>query len=211
MKPYSAYLFDGDGTLLDTAEMIYKCFVYTCKKYADLDITREQVFSNIGIPLRPQIESFLGPLSDEKADEIKKVHMEYQLSIYKDYMRLFPGVAETLSQLKNKGEKLAVVTSRRRYTLGLYLNYTGIFHFFDALITPESTVRHKPEPEPALEAAKQLQCSVTETLFVGDSTFDIECGAKAGMDTAFVAWSHINTSSMTIQPMYIIKNMTELI
>ena len=211
MKSYTAYLFDCDGTLIDTTELIYQCFVYSCKKYGDLEVTREEVFANIGIPLRNQLVHFLGPASDEKLSEITKAHMDYQLKIYEDYLGLFPGVTETLSQLKANEKKLGVVTSRKTFTLNLYFKHTGILQFFDTLITPELTEKHKPSPEPALEALKRLSCSAEETLFVGDSIYDIECGVKAGMDTAFVTWSRIDPDSLTIKPAYIINEMNELL
>ncbi|RLG28889.1 hypothetical protein DRN98_09000 [Methanosarcinales archaeon] len=211
MKQYKAYLFDGDGTLYDTAEMIYQCFAYSCKKFGNVNVTRDAVFGNIGIPLRPQLEHFLGPLSDEKAAEVMQTHMAYQLTIYKDYLTLFPGVAETLQQLKKNGKKLSVVTSRKIQTLSLYLETTGIKVLFDTLITPESTREHKPEPEPAFAALKALGCAPSEALFVGDSVYDIACGAEAGTDTAFVGWSHIPVSSVPIQPTYIINKMSELL
>ncbi len=211
MKQYTAYLFDGDGTLYDTAEMIYQCFSYSCKKFGNIDVKREEVFSNIGIPLLPQLEHFLGPFSDEKAAEVITAHMEYQSKIYKDYLKLFPGVAETLKQLKKNGKKLGIVTSRKTKTLTLYLEITEIKDLFDVLITPESTRRHKPEPEPAHAALEELDCDASETLFIGDSVYDIACGAGAGTDTAFVSWSYIPISSLTVQPTYIINEMGELL
>ena len=211
MKQYKAYLFDCDGTLIDTTELIYQCFLYSCKKYGDLEVKREEVFSNIGIPLRNQLVHFLGPLSEDKLSEITKAHMDYQLKIYKDYLDLFPEVAETLSQLKDNEKKLGIVTSRKTFTLNLYFKHTGILHYFDTLITPELTEKHKPEPEPAIEALKRLSCSAEETVFVGDSIYDIECGVKAGMDTAFVTWSRIDPKSLSIKPTFIINKMNELL
>ena len=120
MEQYKAYLFDCDGTLIDTTELIYQCFVYSCRKFGNISVTRDQVFANIGIPLRTQLQQFLDPLSDEKASEITSAHMEFQLSIYNDHLQLFPGISETLSQLKDKGKKLAVVTSRKTHTLSLF-------------------------------------------------------------------------------------------
>lgn len=211
MKRYAAYLFDGDGTLYDTAEMIYKCFLYTCKEFGGITVNRRDVFANIGIPLQPQLEHFLGPLSDQQAEKVTRAHMEYQMTLYKDCVKLFPAVASTLEYLKKRGSRLAVVTSRKHFTLKLYLEHTGIYQLFDILISPEDTLRHKPDPEPAEEALRRLGCQAHETLFIGDSEFDIACGAHAGTDTAFVAWSTIPSSQLPIQPTYIISTMEELI
>lgn len=211
MKEYKGYLFDADGTLFDTAEMIFQCFNHTCSMFGNIKICRNEVFSNIGIPLRPQLENFLGILNDSRAEEIIGEHMRYQLEIYKDYLCLFPGVADTLRDLKKKGKKLAVVTSRKIYTLTLFLKHTGIFRYFDSLITPESTKKYKPHPEPALEALRQLDCKAHEALFVGDAVFDIECGREAGMDTAFVSWSKLEPDSFSVKPDFIIDRIEELI
>ncbi len=211
MKQYSAYLFDADGTLFDTTELIYQCFCYTCKEFGNLDVTREQVFANIGIPLRPQLEHFLGPLSPEKEEVVVKAHMDFQLAIYKEHLAIFPGVQKTLEMLKNRGAQCAIVTSRKQFTLTLYLKQTGIYDYFDALITPELTQKHKPEPEPTFEACKQVQCSPQESLFIGDAVFDIQSGQSAGTDTAFVTWSQIPVSSLPIKPTYIIDSMEEIL
>ena len=211
MKDYSAYLFDADGTLFDTVEMIFQCYKYTCKKFGNLSITRELVFKNIGIPLKNQFEYFFDTLSDEKAEEVIKAYMDYQLKIFKEYLCLFPGVSEILHILKKKGKKLAIVTSRRIESLIIYLEHTNILDLFDVLVTPESTEKHKPLPEPASEALKQLNCKNRESLFIGDATFDIECGKNAGMDTAFVAWSKNTQSSLKFEPTYILNDMCDLV
>ncbi|MGD9201422.1 MAG: HAD-IA family hydrolase [Chitinispirillia bacterium] len=210
MKTYRAYLFDADGTLFDTTEMIFQCFKYSCKKYGNLSVTRKQVFKNIGLPLKIQFECLFGALSNERTEELIKAHMEYQLKIFKKYLRLFPGVAETLKMLKNNEKKLAIVTSRRMESLLIFLKDTNIFNLFNILITPESTEKHKPLPEPALEALKQLNCKNSESLFIGDATFDIECGKNAGMDTAFVSWSKNPPSSLNLKPTYILNDIYDL-
>jgi pyrophosphatase PpaX len=212
MKSYTAYLFDADGTLLDTTELIYQCFLYTCRKFGGYEITRKKVYDTIGIPLRAQVEIHLGKLSDEHYEKVRDAHMAYQQAIYKEYLKLFPGVIETLTRLKQDRKKLAVVTSRRMDSLTQYLKETGILNLFDALITPESTLKHKPDPEPALEAIAQLKCQPSETLFVGDSVFDILCGKGAGTDTAFVTWSICeNIRESELKPTFIINSMEELI
>ena len=210
MKDYSFYLFDADGTLFDTAELIYQCFVYSCRKFGNKHITREEVFCCIGLTLRSQFEEYLGPLSQERFDEIQTEHMNYQLSIYKKYLRAFPGVAESLETLKSKEKKLAVVSSRKIRTLTIYLKETGMYDYFDALVTPNDTQKHKPDPEPALKAISILGAEKNKTLFIGDSVFDIECGRSAGVDTAFVNWSHSNGGLLKVKPTFYIDDMREL-
>jgi pyrophosphatase PpaX len=210
MKLYDCYLFDADGTLIDTTELIYRCFINTCRKFGGIEVARDLVISHIGLPLRSQLEVYLGPLSDERAVEVTKSHMDYQLSIYRDHLRVFPSVPEGLAALKAKGRRLAVVTSRRMESLQLYLRQCGIWEYFDVFVTPETTKRHKPHPEPAQAALRMLGCAPQDALFVGDAIWDIECGHDAGVDTAFVAWSATNAGSLLLRPTYLIRDLREL-
>lgn len=189
MKQYKAYLFDGDGTLYNTAEMIYQCFKKIGEDFRDTHIEREPVFKTIGMPFRPQLELLIGKVTDNEFDEIVTSHIAFAKTIYKDYVKLFPKIKETLEELNRRGAKLAVVTSRKIESVTLYLEHTGILHLFDELITPESTAMHKPHPAPAIEAMRRLDAKPEETLFIGDATFDIDCGNSAGCDTCYVNWS----------------------
>ncbi|MGM0443675.1 MAG: HAD family hydrolase [Fibrobacterota bacterium] len=187
MKEYSLYLFDCDGTLIDTSELIFQSYRNTCGELQGDIPSREAVYSSIGIPLRKQMELFLGPLSDAQYDHAQKIHMEYQLRAAAKYLVLFDGIAETLEELRKRGKHLAVVTSRRRASLVEYLRLMKIDSFFEVLISPEDTDEHKPAPEPVEAALQALPAG--DPLFIGDSRYDIECGSRAGVDTAFVEWS----------------------
>jgi pyrophosphatase PpaX len=210
MKDYKFYLFDADGTLFDTAELIYQCFVHSCKKFGNKPIARKEVFSSIGLPLRNQLEKYLGPMENQRFIEIQTEHMKYQLEIYKKYLKAFPGVAQTLEVLKKKDKKLAVVTSRKIRTLTIYLRETGMYDYFHVLVTPDETRKHKPSPEPALKAISLLGAKKNKTLFVGDAIYDIECGSNAGVDTAFVNWSHNDRDALKIKPTFCIDSMKDL-
>jgi pyrophosphatase PpaX len=211
MKEYSFYLFDADGTLIDTTELIYRCFVHTCKIFGDMDVSRSNVVKNIGLTLRKQMEVYFGPLTEEQFAVRAAEHMKYQLSIYPQYLRVFPTVVKGLEMLRACGKHCAVVTSRRRETLDLYLRKTGIIDYFEVFVTPENTKKHKPDPEPALAALGLLGSGDTnDAVLVGDSEYDIECGRKAGIDTAFVMWSHNDPATFPSRPTYCISDLTQL-
>lgn len=210
MKDYEYYLFDADGTLIDTTELIYRCFRYSCKKFGGFDVERERVVGNIGLPLRAQLELYLGRLSDERAEEIQDAHMKHQMTIYPDYLRLFETVEAGLKLLKSRNKTLAVVTSRRMKSLELYLTETGIREYFDVLVTPEMTEKHKPDPAPAEKALELLNADAHAALFIGDAEFDIACGKGAGTDTAFVTWSNNDRSELKTMPTWFIDSLEQL-
>ena len=211
MKNYSYYLFDADGTLIDTIELIYQCFLYTCKKFGSREVSRAEVVKNIGLTLRSQMEVYFGPLADGRFSEMAGEHMKYQLSIYPRYLKLFPTVMEGLTFLRDKGRHCGIVTSRRRQTLDLFLKKTEIYDFFEVFVTPENTKKHKPEPEPVLKALDLFNVDdKSVVLMVGDSEFDIECGSRAGVDTAFVNWSHNDSILFRHKPTHEIDDFNQL-
>jgi pyrophosphatase PpaX len=210
MKDYTNYLFDADGTLFDTTELICQCFIYSLDRFGNMKKSREEIIKSIGMTLRSQFEQHLGPLSDEQYDEIQKEHMRFQLSIYKDYLKAFPGVKQALETLKKRNKRLAIVTSRKINSLALFLKETEMFDCFEAMVTPDHTEKHKPEPEPALKAISLLGAQKEESVFIGDSLFDIQCGTNAGIDTAFVTYSKTKSDQLAVKPTYLIKSLEDL-
>lgn len=208
MKPYDSYLFDADGTLFDTVDLICSCFQYVVEKYAGRTMDRTTIINGIGLPLRSQFITHLGAELDH--DRILDDYLQYQLSIMADCIHPFPHVIETLELLKSAGKKLAIVTSRRRFSMEKILQSTDTAGYFDVLVTPEDTTRHKPDAEPALKAMSLLGADKTSTVFTGDALYDICSGASAGIDTIFVNWSHAELSSLPVPPTWAIDSLQEL-
>ena len=210
MKDYTYYLFDADGTLFDTTELICQCFIYSLDRFGNMKKPKEEIIKSIGMTLRSQFEQHLGPLSEEQYDEIQKEHMRFQLSIYKDYLKAFPGVKQGLETLKKRNKRLAIVTSRKINSLTLFLKETEIFDYFEIIITPDHTEKHKPEAEPALKAMSLLDAEKHKSVFIGDSLFDIQCGTNAGIDTAFVTYSKTKSDHLAVKPTYFIESLEDL-
>lgn len=211
MKQYNTYLFDVDGTLLDTTELIYQSFLYTTRLYGDYDITREEVYKHIGIPLWTQLEMYLGKQSPEMKKTILRTHAGYQKQIYKETLRAFEGVAEGLKELQKRGVQLGIVSSRTRESLDRYLKDVNLFDYFTVISTPEVTENHKPHPEPVLWALDRFSAQRESTLFVGDAIYDIESGNSAGVDTVFVTWGHNSLEHVAGNPTYVIEKFEELL
>lgn len=208
MRAYDTYLFDADGTLYDTVDLICNCFDYVTQKYGNLTVSREEIIGGIGSPLRHQLMLHLDPNLDHQT--ILDDYLQYQLSIMEEGITPFPHVTETLETLKNAGKKLAVVTSRRRISLNKILESTDTLKYFDVLVTPEDTLKHKPHSEPALKAMDLLDADPQTTVFTGDAHYDICSGNDAGVDTIFVNWSHVDKKSLPIQPTWAIDSLKEI-
>lgn len=208
MKVYEHYLFDADGTLFDTKDLIFNCFQHVAGEFTDRVLDKQAVVNDIGLPLRDMLISHLGPNLDY--DNILDEYLRYQLTIMEDSVKPFPHVESTLNLLKESGKKLAVVTSRRRYSLDVILESTNTTQYFDILVTPEDTAKHKPDAAPALKAMELLAADKQQCVFTGDALFDICSGSSAGIDTVFVNWSHVSVSSLPVPPTWTIDSMQDL-
>ena len=211
MKQYKTYLFDADGTLLDTTELIFQSFFNSCRIFGNYEIERTEVYKHIGIPLRTQLELYLGKRSESEYQEILSTHSAYQKEIYRQTLKAFDGVFSNLEKLQNRGAQLGIVSSRTRETLDRYMKYVNIFDFFTVISTPEVTTNHKPHPEPVFWAMEQLKADPNETIFIGDAIYDIQSGNSAGVDTAFVTWGHNTEDHVGGNPTYIINDLKELL
>ena len=104
MKEYSAYLFDLDGTLIDTRRMIIACFRDTFEKFGGPSgVTDDEINGLIGIPYRDQINHFFGTVGDRLYTQIRREHMKHQLSVFKTALSLCPGVRESVVALAEMG------------------------------------------------------------------------------------------------------------
>ena len=211
MKQYPNYLFDLDGTLINTIHLIVRCFRHSLHYAANLQVKEEDIRSHVGLPLIEQFKIYLGHLKHIDYEDVMREHMEYQLKHWSEEVYVYEGIKKVLEQLKGNGGRLAVVTSRKIKTAQLYTKSLGLFDYFEFLTTPEATTTHKPEPGPALYALERLGADPKETLFIGDAPFDIECGHRAGTDTAFAKWGAFAHEQFNYPPTYTLNTPEELL
>ena len=212
MKEFDAYLFDADGTIMDTRELIYQCFLHAGNEMGVGDPGRERVNAKTGLPVGTHLREVVG--YDHPEDfyaQAIKLYTDYQNEIYRDYLTVFPGVHEGLARLAADGKKLAVVTSRRRNSLDPFLDLLDIKKYFNVLVTPEDTEKHKPDPEPALFAMRALGAEPSRTVFIGDAEFDIRSGNAAGAATVYVNWGGEDYAKWAVQPDFVAQSFGDLL
>lgn len=175
MKAYHTIIFDLDGTLADTSEGIYNCIRYAQEKMGLPPITSEQMRSHIGPPMHESYERnfHLSGLDLEKAVSF---HKEYALTKGLFEASLYEGMSQLLSQLKQRGFKLAVATLKYEETAQKMLTFLNVAHYFDVICGTLSDV--KLTKDQLLEKCIQLCHGSKDTsLLIGDSSYDA-CGAQ---------------------------------
>lgn len=180
-----AVLFDLDGTLIDTNNLIIQSFKHTYKKHLNIDVPESEIVMYFGEPLIDTLARY----DKENAHILIQTYRAYNEAIHDELTAEIKGVKETLSELRAFGVKIAIVTSKRRALAERGLKLFSLQEFMEIIITPEDTAKHKPDAEPVLKACQLLGIKPEEALMVGDSHFDILCGKNAGAKTCLVNYT----------------------
>jgi pyrophosphatase PpaX len=191
----TAALFDFDGTLVDTTEMIHQSMRHAASSVLGRDdIPRETLLANVGQPLPRQMEL----IDAEKAELLLEAYRSHHEEHHDALIGEFPGIEESLSRLRSAGIKVAVVTSKRRVSVEMALkNFPGLRHVVDRFVTMEDTTEHKPHPEPLLRGLELLGgVSKEEAAYIGDSPFDVEAAKAAGLTSVAVSWGAFSEDTL---------------
>lgn len=200
-------LFDFDGTLLDTNELIIQTFQHVLNNHFPNRFSREDIYPFIGPTLMETFHS----IDPDKAVQLIQEYREWNIANHDALITEYEGVIETLTALKQQGIKLSIVSTKRNDMIHRGLNVMGAAHLFDEVIGLDDVTNPKPDPEPILLALQRLKSKPEEALMVGDNFHDIEGGKNAGVRTAGVAWSLKGEAFLqTFQPDYMLKRMSDV-
>jgi pyrophosphatase PpaX len=178
-------LFDLDGTLIDSIPLIVASMQHAFAGRACAPSVMEWV-ALIGTPLDAMIRRWAGDEADVAL--LKGRYKEHQWAHHDAMVRAFPGIPDVLDTLGRGGVRMAVVTSKLEDSARRSLEFLGLLGHFEAVVGLESTVRHKPDPEPVRFALGSLSAAPGEAAFVGDSPHDVRSGNAAGVATVATLW-----------------------
>ena len=187
MNKYELLLFDLDGTVADTDEMIVQTMNILYDKYRNGKRTpKEEVYYFSGPPIYETLDKeFPGCDLEFMHAEFRRVSME----LYPKTVASYPHCKEVLLELKRKGYKLGIVTNKIHSSTIYCLKLIGLEGVFDSLICYDDVKNPKPEAEPILKSMEFLNVSdLSKVLYIGDNKLDLLCANNAGVDSVLVTW-----------------------
>ena len=196
MAAFSTYLFDLDGTLIDSIDLIMSSFRHTMRAHLGMVPPDAEWRAGFGTPLRPQLARYA-----RDPDQVANMAATYRAHNREHHDRLvkpYAGIHDVVKELAERGVQLGIVTSKNRVATQQGLQRCALDRFFEVLVTSDDVTEHKPRPAPVLAALSRLDVSATRTVFIGDSPFDCQAGKAAGVSVAAVLWGPF--SRETLEP-----------
>ena len=203
-----ALLFDFDGTLLNTNDLIIQTFMHVLEERFPGQYKPEDCLRFIGPSLKETFEE----ITPNEVEEMIEKYRQWNHEHHDELITEFDGVIETLEELRALGIRLAIVSTKRRDTIKRGLSIMGANDYFEFLVGTEDVKNVKPDPEPVLLAIEKLGVSKEDVMMIGDNHHDILAGKNAGVKTAGVAWSLKGEEYLKeFKPDYILQHMSDLL
>lgn len=198
MAKIENFIFDIDGTLIDTIDMYMPAMIETLAKYVrpvapdKVEQTKHELFGITG-----QDALRIAGISEEKIPEIQKdwFNLAYERA---DRAKVIPGIPEMLAELARRPDtKMAIATSKQADEYQEYfVNRYDFAKFFQVAITSADTKKHKPEPEPILAAMDKMGADPATTVYVGDTINDLKAAHAAGVKFAGALYGSANPETI---------------
>ncbi len=185
---YDTYIFDLDGTLLDTLHDLAASVNYALRQYSMPEHSIDAVRRFVGNGVRLLMERAVPrgaqhPQFEDVFAAFRRHYMEHSL----DTTRPYDGIVETIHALKQRGCRLAVVSNKM-----MAATQELVAHFFPEIEVAigeheAAGIRKKPAPDTVFEALRQLE-GVTSAVYVGDSDVDLATARNSGLPCISVLW-----------------------
>jgi pyrophosphatase PpaX len=207
---FPTILFDLDGTIIDSIELIMESYRHTMRTHRGECPPDEIFLAGIGTPLRVQFRQFCK--DEEELAAMIATYREWNLSNHDRMVIAYPGAVDAIRTLKAGGARLGLVTSKNLGGVRKGLALVGLDDVFESLVTADRLEKSKPDPEPVLTAVADLGAQLDTTLFVGDSPHDIASGRDAGVKTAACLWGPFSRERLAEErPDYWLRSFGELL
>ncbi|MGE5681090.1 MAG: HAD family hydrolase [Bacillota bacterium] len=181
---FEGFIFDVDGTLTSTNELIFQSFNHVAEKYLNKIYTPEELIALFG----PPEDLILKELVGEKYPEAHKDYFDFYFSNHTALAGLYPGIKDILLMIKNAGIPLGVFTGKGRKAAEITLKTLGIYHYFDLVSTGDDVPNFKPAPDGILMFLDEFKLNNENVLLIGDAPADIKAARAAGVKIASVVW-----------------------
>ncbi|MBI3585729.1 MAG: HAD-IA family hydrolase [Ignavibacteriales bacterium] len=208
MSDLKCIVFDMDGTLTQTNQLIFDSFNHIAKKYQGKIYSEPEITAMFGPPEEGALLAIVGE------NQINEAMQDY-LSFYRDnhnrLAQLYPGIIEVLDFILKQGCHLALFTGKGIHTTTITLEQFHLTEYFNFIVTGSDVVQHKPSAEGIRKILSHFSLKPNNVLMVGDSVGDVKAAHEAGVKIASVLWdSYAKEKVLQMKSDYVFHNVQEL-
>ena len=204
-----AVLFDLDGTLLNSIELILSSARHAFRDRPGHAPDDAEWTTLIGMPLEASFRRYASTDADVAALLAK--YREYQTDHHDRLVKCYDEVIETVDFIRAAGHPVAIVTSKTTTMTRRGLDVSGLTPHFDTIIGCDVCERHKPDPQPVEIALQRLGYQPDDAVFVGDSVYDMLAGNAAGVTTIAALWGPFTRDDLAAsKPAHYLERIRDL-
>ena len=207
MRNFDGFIFDIDGTIARTNNLIFETFRFVSQKYLNKNVSDEEIINLFG----PTEDVILKELMKENYEEARKDYFKYYTENHNLLAEIFPGIKEILRIIKSKQIPISIYTGKGKDSTRITLEKLGIEKYFDLVVTGDDIEGHKPSPEGIDMFIQNFNLDRNKVLIIGDAPADILAARNAGIKCASVLWdSYAREKVLSMNSDYQFETVEEL-
>ena len=180
---FKGIIFDVDGTLTFTNQLIFDSFNHITKKYLGKSYSDDEIIALFG----PTEDVILKEMCKDEYENARKDYYAYYKNNH-DIARLYDGIKELIVDINNSGILLSIFTGKGRTSALITLDELGLTDYFDMIVSGDDVENHKPSPEGILKFLNKHNLNSKDVLMIGDAPSDIIAARECGVEIASVVW-----------------------
>ncbi len=184
MRNFDGFIFDIDGTLSSTNDLIFATFNHVTEKYLNKTFSNEEIVSLFG----PTEDGILKEMMGHNFDDARKDYFDFYSDKHNTMADIFPGIRDALAMIKAEGLPISIFTGKGRDSSLITLEKIGVLEYFDMIVSGDDVQEHKPSPEGIRKFVEKFGLQNDRVLMVGDAPSDIKAARSAGTKVAYVLW-----------------------
>lgn len=181
---FDGFIFDIDGTITATNELIFETFRHVSKKYLNKHVSDEEIISLFG----PTEDYILQNWMKERYHEARVDYFDFYKSNHAEMAAAYEGIVDLIKEIKSNDKLLSIYTGKGRDSSLITLEEVDALKYFDMIVTGDDVENHKPSPEGILVFLEKYNLSKDKVLMIGDAPADIKAARDAGVKVASVLW-----------------------
>jgi len=207
LSNFEGFIFDIDGTLTSTNELIFATFRHVTEKYLNKKVTDEEIIAMFG----PTEDVILKDWMNDDFEDARKDYLEFYKAKHHLLADIYPGIKEILKYIKSKNIPLSIYTGKGRKSSLITLEKIGVIDLFDMIVTGDDIEGFKPSPEGINKFVESYNLNREKVLMIGDAPADVTAARNAGVKIASVLWdSYAKDKVLKMNSDYIFETVDDL-